>query len=325
MNRLASKLPASPCDTAPRPPLSPFAKGGLRGFVEDRHGNRPARLTACCLLVAVLATVSLPAATSAADSLIVRGGVAADAVWSGSVSVVGQVVVKKGATLTILPGTSVRFAWLDEDGDGIGDGELDVEGRLVARGTREQPITFTSAREQPAPKDWTYVMISTSRESVVEYCLFEYAFTGLQVHLSSAAVRNSRFRRNFEALRFSTSAIVVERNEIAENTYGIRYESRGSTGSIARNTVADNEYGFFPVVKSTPGVRIFENNIVNRGYNVKVGAEQREDLDFRGNWWGTAVPEAIAEGFFDKRRDGSIGRVLFEPFLDKAVEPCGIE
>ena len=145
-------------------------------------------------------------------------------------TVVGQVVVKKGATLTILPGTTVRFAWLDEDGNGIGDGELNVEGRLVARGTRERPITFTSAREQPAPKDWTFVMISTSRESVVEHCLFEYAFTGLQVHLSSAAVRNSRFRRNFEALRFSTSEIVVERNEIAGNTYGIRYESRGSTG-----------------------------------------------------------------------------------------------
>jgi hypothetical protein len=58
---------------------------------------------------------------------------------------------------------------------------------------------------------------------------------------------------------------------------------------------------------------------------VKVGAEQREDLDFRGNWWGTAAPGAVVEGFFDKRRDPSIGRVLFEPFLEKAVEPCGIE
>jgi parallel beta-helix repeat protein len=235
------------------------------------------------------------------------------------------VVVTKGATLTILPGTTVRFAWLDEDGNGIGDGELNVEGTLLARGTREQPIAFTSAREQPAPRDWTYVMISTSRGSVVERCLFEYAFTGLQVHLSSAAVRNSRFRNNFEAMRFSTSSIVVERNEIAQNTYGIRYESRGSTGSIARNTIAGNEYGFFPVVKSAAGVRVFENNIANRGYNVKVGAEQREDLDFRGNWWGTADPAAIAEGFFDKRRDGSVGRVLFEPFLERAVEPCGIE
>jgi len=269
--------------------------------------------------------VGLFAVTAGAAELVVRGGVVADSVWSGAVTVIGQAVVKKGATLTILPGSTVRFAWLDEDGNGIGDGELNVEGRLVARGTREQPITFTSARENPAPKDWTYVMISTSRESIVEHCLFEYGFTGLQVHLSSVAVRDSRFRRNFEALRFSTSEILVERNEIAGNTYGIRYESRGSSGSITRNTIAGNEYGFFPVVKSTSGVRIFENNIVNRGYNVKMGVEQREDLDFRGNWWGFASPEAIEEGFFDRRREGSIGRVLFEPYLKKAVEPCGLD
>jgi parallel beta-helix repeat protein len=282
-------------------------------------------MTATRSLVAVAVAIMAPAAAAlGAGETIVRGGIAADAVWEGSVSVVGQVVVKKGATLTILPGTTVRFAWSDEDGNGIGDGELNVEGRLVARGTRERPITFTSAREAPAPKDWTYVMISTSRESIVEGCIFEYAFTGLQVHLSSAAVRDSRFRRNFEALRFSTSEIVVEGNELTENTYGIRYESRGSTGSIACNTVAGNEYGFFPVVKSASGVLIRGNNIVNRGYNVQVGAEQREDLDFRGNWWGTADPEAIVEGFFDRRRDASIGRVLFEPFLERAVEPCGI-
>ncbi|MHB8834610.1 MAG: NosD domain-containing protein [Candidatus Methylomirabilia bacterium] len=278
-----------------------------------------------CMLLAFLAVASPPATSTAAGELVARGGIAADSVWRGEVTVVGQVVVKKGATLTIEPGTTVRFAWSDEDGNGIGDGELAVEGSLLARGTRERPITFTSAREQPAPKDWTFLIISTSRGSLVERCVFEYGFTGLQVHLSSVTVRNNRFRRNFEALRFSTSEIVVERNEIAGNTYGIRYESRGSSGTVTGNTIADNEYGFFPVVKNTSGVRIFENNIVNRGYNVKMGAEQREDLDFRGNWWGTAVPEAVAEGFFDKRQDGSIGRVLFEPFLKKAVEPCGVE
>ena len=283
------------------------------------------RRAARCLRIAVLAAALRPAAPADAAETVVRGSVPVDTAWEGSVTVIGQVVVKKGATLTILPGTTVRFPWLDEDANGIGDGELNVEGRLVARGTRELPIVFTSGREPPAPKDWTYVMISTSRESIVEHCVFEYAFTGLQVHLSSAAVRNSRFRRNFEALRFSTSDIAVECNQIADNAYGIRFESRGSTGSITRNAVVGNEYGFFPVIKSTSGVRISGNNIVNSAYNVKMGEEQREDLDFRGNWWGTADKGKIVEGFFDKRRETRVGRVLFEPYLEQAVEPCGIE
>jgi parallel beta-helix repeat protein len=242
--------------------------------------------------------------------------------FRSDVTVVGPVVVKKGATLTILPGTTVRFAWLDDDGDRIGDGELDVEGRLVARGSAQRPITFTSARAVPAPKDWTFVEISTSRDSVVEHCLFEYAFTGLQVHLSTAAVRFNRFRNNFEGLRFSTSEIAIECNEFSGNTYGIRYESRGSSGTITGNDVSGNEYGFFPVTKCTPGMRISGNNIVNRGYNVKVGAEQREDLDYRGNWWGSAAPETVAEGIFDRRREPTVGRVLYEPYLERAVQPC---
>jgi parallel beta-helix repeat protein len=278
--------------------------------------------TPFCLLSLALALPALPAAAGTGERVL-RGSILADDSWSGIVTVVGQLVVKKGVTLRILPGTTVRFPWLDEDANGIGDGELTVEGRLLARGTKDLPIMFTSARESPAPKDWTFVMISTSRGSVLEHCVFEYAFTGLQVHLSSAVVRSNRFRRNFEALRFSTSEIVVEGNEITENTYGIRYESRGSAGRITCNSISGNEFGFFPVVKCSSGVRIFENTIVNRGYNVKMGAEQREDLDFSGNWWGTAVPEAIVEGFFDKRREASVGRVLFEPFLERAVEPCG--
>lgn len=275
-----------------------------------------ARLAALLLV----AGACLAAAPCGAAERVVRGSIAADAEWSGDVSVVGQVFVKKGATLTILPGTTVRFAWVDGDGDGIGDGELNVEGTLVARGDAERPITFTSARQTPAQKDWTYVMISTSRDSVVEHCVFEYAFTGLQAHLSTLAVRASRFRNNFEGLRFSTVEIVVEGSEFTGNTYGIRYESRGSSGTITGNDVTGNEHGFFPVVKSTSAVRIAGNNIVNRGYNVKMGAEQREDLDYRGNWWGTAAAEAIAESLFDKRREPSIGRVLFEPFRERAVE-----
>jgi parallel beta-helix repeat protein len=267
---------------------------------------------------------ALPAV--AGEGLVYRGGeIAADTTWSGEVKVVGALVVRKGATLTIAPGTVIRFAWVDENGDGIGDGELNVEGRLLAQGTRERMITFTSAREKPAPKDWTYLMINLSRESRVEHCILEYAFTGLQVHFSTALVRNNVFRHNFEALRFSTADVRLERNDIVENTYGIRYESRGSEAVVSRNTIAGNEYGFFPVVKSTSSVWIAENNIQSRGYNVKLGEEQRADLDFRGNWWGTASAAAIEATFFDKGREPALGRVLYQPFLEKPVEECGME
>jgi len=79
----------------------------------------------------------------------VKGVMREDTTWSGAVTITGQTVVKKGVTLTILPGTTVRFLWIDEDGDGIGDSELNVEGRIVARGKKDKGITFTSGKADP--------------------------------------------------------------------------------------------------------------------------------------------------------------------------------
>jgi parallel beta-helix repeat protein len=276
-------------------------------------------------LALLAALILLAAPATAAETTCRRCVIAADTVWDGAVLIEGQAVVKKGATLTLSPGTTVRFAWTDEDADGIGDGELRVEGRLLARGTRERPIVFTSAREAPAPKDWTFVILNLSRGSVIERCVFEYAFTGLQLHFTTAEVRNNVFRRNFEALRFSTAEVRIERNDIVDNAYGIRYEARGSATTVAGNRIAGNEYGFFPVIRSGGGATIAGNCVESLTYNVKVGEEQREDVDFAGNWWGTAEPERIEAGFFDKRREPALGRVLYKPFLEKAVEECGVE
>jgi parallel beta-helix repeat protein len=274
--------------------------------------------------LAVASTLGSPGAAAGPARTYDGGVIAGDTVWKGTVTVVGPLVVKKGATLTVEPGTIVRFEWPDEDGNGIGDGELIVEGRLIARGTPEEMITFTSGRDEPRMKDWTYVMISLSRDSLVEYCLFEHAFTGLQVHLSSAVIRNSIFRRNFEALRFSTADLLVEGNHITDNTYGIRYESRDSDTAITGNEISGNEYAFFPVVKCTSSVRIFENNITSTGYNVKMGQRQSADLDFGRNWWGTVDAAVIEAGFFDGRRDRSLGLVRYTPFLTAPMPDGGI-
>jgi hypothetical protein len=71
--------------------------------------------------------------------------------WRGEMRIRGSVVVPKGARLTILPGTVVRFERIDVDDDGIGDSELYVEGTLIAEGTVEHPILFTSAEKRIPP------------------------------------------------------------------------------------------------------------------------------------------------------------------------------
>ncbi len=278
-------------------------------------------------LLVMLAFIALTGAPSARAGEVLRydkGVIDKDTTWSGTVFIKGQTVVKKGAALTIEPGTLIKFEWSDEDGDDIGDGELNIEGRIIARGAKDNMITFTSAKDNPAQKDWTFLMISVNKGSLVEYCIFEYAFSGVQVHYSSATIRNNIMRHNFEGLRFSTTDVVIEHNEFTDNTYGIRYESRGSRTDVTKNVFRDNEYAFFPVQKCSDTVKITGNTIISENYNVKMGYGQREDLDYRGNWWGTTDPGEIESGFFDGRKDGSLGKVVYEPALTVPEPDCGI-
>ncbi len=264
-----------------------------------------------------------------------------DATWEGEVIVEGVVVVGRRATLTIRAGATVRFARIDRNGDGVGDGELRVLGRLLVRGEAGSPVRFTSAeKENPRPADWSYVLLFASRgESVIEHGIFEYAFTGVQVHFSKALIRDSVFRKNVEGLRFGRAELVVENSEIAENTYGIRQHRIEGPVRIVGNDIAGNRVGVFLVPSgqntldfSAEGYRADEryrspsvvrgNNIAgNREYNYRLGERFRYDIDLANNWWGSARPEEIAKGIFDRYDDPSLGRVVFRPFLTRPARP----
>jgi len=277
-------------------------------------------------LLALLASSLTGCIAPSADQplLLDKAYITEDTTWSGTVLLRGQNVVRRGVTLTILPGTVVKFLWIDDDGDAIGDGELTVEGRLIAQGTSDKPILFTSAQKNPAMKDWTFVQISVSRDSLVEHCIFEYAFSGLQVHYSTATIRESLFRHNFEGIRFSTTDIVIEHNDIVDNYYGIRCEANGSRTTITKNQFRGNDYAFFPVRKTGKSVKIFDNNFEqSKSYQVNLGQTQHESLDFSHNWWGTTDKEQIADGIFDRVEDPLLGKVMFEPILLEPVADAG--
>jgi nitrous oxidase accessory protein NosD len=277
---------------------------------------------AAAALAALLAAA--PAAAGPFD--YVKGVMHGDTTWSGAVTITGQTVVKKGATLTILPGTTVRFLWIDEDGDGIGDSELNVEGRIVARGEKDKPIVFTSGRPEPKMKDWTFIMISTTRDSILEYCTIEYAFSGAQVHYSSATIRNCLIRRNFEGVRYSTTAVDILNCDFVENYYGLRFEANGSRATVMHNRIEGNRYGIFAPGRGTRTMKIEENNIVNNTeFQVYFGDRQQGDLDFPRNWWGTADPAAIEAGIYDKLDDPLVGKAHWEPALTAPVSPCGVQ
>jgi hypothetical protein len=281
---------------------------------------------AACASLALAAAMAMAGCSAAPPKAALQGadararlpmrGLAADETWQGEVVVRGSVIVPKGVTLTVLPGAVVRFEKLDVDGDGIGDSELYVEGRLVAEGTAARPIRFTSAEASPAPRDWKYIYLDLSEKSSLAHCVSEYAFSGVQIHFASASVRRCTFRHCVDGFRFSTADGRFEGNRMTGNVYGVRYEERNSRAELVGNEITGNQVGIFCVTASKGTATIRGNRILgNEQYDFKLGDRQRDDIPAGGNWWGTADPAAIRARIFDRGAEADLGRVLFEPPL----------
>lgn len=243
--------------------------------------------------------------------------------WQGKVEVRGVLLVDRDAYLRIEPGTEVVFLHVDEDGDGIGDGELNVLGTLSAVGTPSQPIVFRSDRGRK--KDWTFLHLSGNRESRLAHCVFRDAFTGIQLHYVNAHVSNCLFFNNHEGLRYSTVRGEIRHNTFQGNTVGVRFEGRQSRVLVEKNLFFDNDIAVFPVTLGSRDDRFRSNVFSSREYNVRLGIEQKGDLDFSHNFWGVSSRDRISETIFDGRDDPSLGTVEFEPFLADPVPGAGPE
>ena len=236
--------------------------------------------------------------------------------WSGDVEVNGVVIVRDSGRLVIDPGTTVRFIHRDDDGDGIGDGEIRVEGSIQVNGTKISPVIFTSASDDPAPADWKYLMISHAHGAEVSNAVFEYAFSGVQIHYTRGTFRGIVSRHNVDGFRFSTAPVKLEGSFIVSNDNGIRFEERRAGARIVGNVISGNRVGVFAVVKCE-GLTEFRNNVIedNSSYNVKLGEMQAGDIPMSGNWWGSAARDDIVSSVFDGTVEPAMGKVIFEPYL----------
>lgn len=291
------------------------------------------------VITACLFPLRVDAATTFHKDTILRQ----DTLWSGEILIEGVVVVGSGVTLTISPGTKVRFKKTDRNKDSIGDSEIRVLGSIKAQGTPENRIHFLSASPHPQPADWSYLLIfGSGAENIIQHCIFEHGFTGLQIHFSVARVYDCLFRNNREAIRFGRGDIVIEHNTITGNDTGIRFTRMEGPVVIRFNTITLNRMGVFLVPSgqnitdffepgragkpwNTGHLLIMANNIHDNSlYNLNLGDKQLWDLEITKNWWGTKEKNRIAESIFDKNREDSLGKALIEPFLNKPLAEAGV-
>lgn len=221
-----------------------------------------------------------PAATS------VSGLYIGSQTWSGAVTVTGDVSIL--GDLTLAPGTVVRFVVGDDrnegeevPADGFNDADptrlasygrthadIGVGGRVIARGTASQPITFTSASATPKLADWQGIAFFGDG-SVFEQVIVEWSRNGVtpQGSQPNSVIRNSILRHTmWGCISSGGSGIQMLDNEISDCGHeGI--DINGGSAVVRGNVIRDSHAGIV-ILAGSPTVD--GNTITNVGDGIGV-------------------------------------------------------
>ncbi|MCL6583891.1 MAG: right-handed parallel beta-helix repeat-containing protein [bacterium] len=232
-----------------------------------------------------------PAASASTASCLIlpdQTTIHADTVWSSERVYVldGKVTIAKGSTLTIRPGTIIK---------GVDQGSrLIINGTLLARGSEQAPIIFTSLRDDrwggdtngdssgssasgsksssPASGDWDGLFFSASSASasLLDHCLISYGGSGSQMsaifcNQASPTITHCTISHSRACgLRLQDASPTISHCTISHSSSaGILCEG-ASCPTIKRCTIHHNRtYGIYSLGTSTPVIT--ENTFSDNG------------------------------------------------------------
>lgn len=222
---------------------------------------------------------------------------AGETVWQGRIRINGLIRVPEGGRLIILPGTVVEFRKKDTNGDGFGENGLFIQGRLIAKGTREAPIFFRSAEKDSKMGDWDAINIMNSdgSQNLIEFCQIEDAYRGAHFHFSNLSITNTVFRNNYRAIQFQESAVDIRNSWMYGNKSGV--QGRDSTIVFSKNQVVGNYDGanFFRVHLTAAGNRFQRNQ--KEGLRLRESTSTLTENLVDGNRFGVMVADTYHSSF----------------------------
>ncbi|MCD6507382.1 right-handed parallel beta-helix repeat-containing protein [Candidatus Poribacteria bacterium] len=219
-----------------------------------------------------------------------------DEIWSGEVWISGELVIPREVSVTVMPGTLVRFK-----SDGGRPGKIVVEGSFYAQGNPDRPIIFNSLSSSGG---WDGIFFTKqSMGSALRSCIIQ---NHRQIYVNTDAVRIndcvingaeeagivvdgvSPRLTNISVSQSSTGIYClngaspeISQSSITMNGYGIVCES-GASPIISNSVIANNRmHGVVCYSGSSP--KLVSNNIVHNGGWAVYGGGRLIDNFIMGN------------------------------------------
>ena len=214
-----------------------------------------------------------------ANATYVEGPIEQDTVWTlvDSPFVVSKdVTVYPNVTLTIEPEVEVKFG---------GNFSLIVEGGLVAEGTENRMITFTSNRDEPEAGDWLAIKLNGTHPSSLIYCSIEYGTNGITVENGTVNIQNSWVSLNSEnGIMITNGDVEVKNNEIINNTISGITIAGGNQLNVQNNNITSNGDGITLTGNLTSEINIHQNEILlNRQSGIHLEANAYDNTVILNN------------------------------------------
>ncbi|NLY52493.1 MAG: hypothetical protein GX063_06240 [Firmicutes bacterium] len=246
-----------------------------------RLRQKPSRFQQGILLILLLFSLQILLPQTVLAATTVSGKINGNVRWVPENSpyiVNGDIVVAPGATLTIAPGTEVRFRRYHTSYPYTNRGVLRVLGTLRVEGTQENPVYF-GLYEEGGIGDWGGIWVDGywGGKVIMEYAEIEFAQRGIYVSGGSPVVKNSRFSSNFSGIHLErTTDFLLERNIASGNDYGIYLDT--SQGTVTKNSIISNSWGLYSFLSH--GAAITHNAVKSNTFGIVIDGGREDVIEY---------------------------------------------
>ena len=155
---------------------------------------------------------------------------------NGPFLITGSIIVPSGQSLEFGPGCKIYI--------GGNYTTITVFGQIIAKGTKEDPIVFQSAKLSPNPWDWDRIYCRSRNQSVFEHCIIKHSNYGICVENGPVAINRCFFEKNsLHGLVVKNSTVTLSKTTFSQGHVLAIFCEAGANVQAESLTISGNITG----------------------------------------------------------------------------------